>query len=181
MPQKRNPDIAELVRGKTGRVMGSLVMLFTAVKALPLAYNRDLQEDKEPLLDVADTLLGSLEMMAGMVPTLEFNAERMRAAAESGFLLATELADYLAAKGVPFREAHGIVNALVESALADGRELRDLTLDDYRRASEHFEQDVMDITVDSAVAKRDVIGGTAPNRVREAIAAARARLESNEG
>ena len=179
MPQKRNPDIAELVRGKTGRVMGSLVMLLTIVKALPLAYNRDVQEDKEPLLDAADTLLGSLEMMAGMVPTLEFNAERMRAAAESGFLLATELADYLAAKGVPFREAHGIVNALVESALADGRELRDLTLEDYRRASEHFEQDVLDITVDSAVAKRDVIGGTAPNRVREAIAAARARLESD--
>ncbi len=181
MPQKRNPDIAELVRGKTGRVFGSLVMLLTAVKALPLAYNRDLQEDKEPLLDAADTLLGSLEMMAGMVPTLEFNAERMRAAAESGFLLATELADYLAAKGVPFREAHGIVNDLVKNAMDSGKELRDLTLDDYRRASEHFEQDVLDITVDSAVAKRDVIGGTAPNRVREAIAAARARLESNEG
>ncbi len=181
MPQKRNPDIAELVRGKTGRVMGSLVTLLTIVKALPLAYNRDLQEDKEPLFDAADTLLGSLEMMAGMVPTLEFNAERMRAAAESGFLLATELADYLAAKGVPFREAHGIVNDLVKNAMDSGKELRDLTLDDYRRASEHFEQDVLDITVDSAVAKRDVIGGTAPNRVREAIAAARVRLESNEG
>ena len=179
MPQKRNPDIAELVRGKTGRVMGSLVMLLTIVKALPLAYNRDLQEDKEPLFDAADTLLGSLEMMAGMVPTLEFNAERMRAAAESGFLLATELADYLAAKGVPFREAHGIVNNLVQAAMDSGKQLSGLTLDDYRRASEHFEQDVMDITVDSAVAKRDVMGGTAPNRVREAIAAARARLESD--
>ncbi len=173
MPQKRNPDIAELVRGKTGRVMGDLVALLTSVKALPLAYNRDLQEDKEPLLDAADTLLGNLEMMAGMVPTLEFNAERMRAAAESGFLLATELADYLAAKGVPFREAHGIVNGLVENAIASGKELRDLTIDDYHRASEHFEQDVLDITVETAVAKRDVIGGTAPNRVREAIAAAR--------
>ncbi len=180
MPQKRNPDIAELVRGKTGRVVGDLVALLTSVKALPLAYNRDLQEDKEPLFDAADTLLGSLEMMAGMVPTLEFQRERMQAAAESGFLLATELADYLAAKGVPFREAHGIVSGLVESALADGKELRDLKLDDYKRASEHFEQDVLDITVESAVAKRDVMGGTAPNRVREAIAAARARLNTEK-
>ncbi len=180
MPQKRNPDIAELVRGKTGRVVGDLVALLTSVKALPLAYNRDLQEDKEPLFDAADTLLGSLEMMAGMVPTLGFSAERMRVAAESGFLLATELADYLAEKGVPFREAHGIVNELVESALADGKELGDLKLDDYKRASEQFEQDVLDITVETAVAKRDTIGGTAPNRVREAIAAARARLNSDE-
>ena len=180
MPQKRNPDIAELVRGKTGRVVGDLVALLTSVKALPLAYNRDLQEDKEPLFDAADTLLGSLEMMAGMIPTLEFNAERMRATAESGFLLATELADYLAAKGVPFREAHGIVNALVESTIANGNELRDLTLDDYRLASEQFEQDVLEITVETAIAKRNTIGGTAPRRVREAIAAARARLDSDE-
>ena len=180
MPQKRNPDIAELVRGKAGRVNGDLVALLMSVKGLPLAYNRDLQEDKEPLFDAADTLIGSLEMMAGMIPTLEFQPDKMRAAAESGFLLATELADYLAAKGVPFREAHGIVHALVESALAEGKELRDLTLDDYKRASEHFGQDVLDITVESAVAKRDVIGGTAPNRVREAIDAARARLESSE-
>ena len=180
MPQKRNPDIAELVRGKVGRVTGDLVALLTSVKGLPLAYNRDLQEDKEPLFDAADTLLGSLEMMSGMIQTLEFNGERMRGAAESGFLLATELADYLAAKGVPFREAHGIVNSLVESALAEGKQLRDLTLDDYRRASEHFEQDVLGITVESAIAKRDIVGGTAPNRVRDAITAARARLESSE-
>ena len=179
MPQKRNPDIAELVRGKTGRVVGDMVALLTSVKALPLAYNRDLQEDKAPLFDAADTLLASLEMMAGMVPTLEFQRERMQAAAESGFLLATELADYLAAKGVPFREAHGIVSGLVETALADGKELRDLKLDDYTRASSHFEDDVLDITVEAAVAKRNVVGGTAPNRVREAIAAARARLEAD--
>ena len=180
MPQKRNPDIAELVRGKVGRVTGDLVALLTSVKGLPLAYNRDLQEDKEPLFDVADTLLGSLEMMAGMIQTLEFNGDRMRGAAESGFMLATELADYLAAKGVPFREAHGIVNSLVDSALAEGKLLRDLTLDDYRRASERFEQDVLGITVESAIAKRDIVGGTAPNRVRDAITAARARLESSE-
>ena len=178
MPQKRNPDIAELVRGKTGRVIGDLVALLTTVKALPLAYNRDLQEDKEPLFDAADTLLGSIEMMAGMVPTLEFRPERMRAAAQSGFLLATELADYLAAKGVPFREAHGIIHDLVQSATADGKQLRDLTLEDYRRASERFEQDVLDITVETAIAKRDIVGGTAPNRVRDAIADARVRLEA---
>ena len=178
MPQKRNPDIAELVRGKTGRVIGDLVALLTTVKALPLAYNRDLQEDKEPLFDAADTLLSSLEMMAGMVPTLEFQHDRMRSAAQSGFLLATELADYLATKGVPFREAHGIVHDLVETAIAGGKQLRDLTLEDYRRASPHFEQDVLNITVETAIAKRDIVGGTAPNRVRDSIADARARLEA---
>ena len=180
MPQKRNPDIAELVRAKTGRVVGDLVALLTSVKALPLAYNRDLQEDKEPLFDAADTLLGSLEMMAGMVPTLEFQRDKMRAAAERGFLLATELADYLAAKGVPFREAHGIVNNLVEMAIADGRELRDLTLDDYKSASEQFGQDVLEITVETAIAKRNTIGGTAPSRVRDAISAARVRVGLDE-
>ena len=180
MPQKRNPDIAELVRGKTGRVTGDLVALLTSVKGLPLAYNRDLQEDKEPLFDAADTLLGSLEMMAGMVASLSFQPERMRAAAEGGFLLATELADHLAARGVPFREAHGIIGGLVESALADGKELRDLTLEDYRQASDHFGDDVVGITAEAAIAKRDVAGGTAPTRVRDAVAAARARLAAED-
>ncbi len=180
MPQKRNPDIAELVRGKTGRVIGDLVALFTTVKALPLAYNRDLQEDKEPLFDAADTLLTSVDMMGGMVSTLEFRADVMLAAAQGGFILATELADYLAARSVPFREAHGVVHDLVERSLADGRELRDLTLDDYRHASPHFDEDVMDITVESAIAQRDVLGGTAPNRVRNAIAAARLRLQADD-
>ncbi|MCY4576135.1 MAG: argininosuccinate lyase [Chloroflexi bacterium] len=180
MPQKRNPDIAELVRGKTGRVNGDLVALLTSVKGLPLAYNRDLQEDKEPLFDAADTLLGSLEMMAGMIQTLEFNDDSMRSAAESGFLLATELADYLAAQGSPFRAAHEIAHSLVQTALEEGKQLRDLTLEDYRRASERFEQDVLGITVESAIAKRDIVGGTAPSRVRDAITAARARLESSE-
>ena len=117
-------------------------------------------------------------MMTGMVPTLEFNRDAMRAAAESGFLLATELADYLAAKGVPFREAHGIIHDLVQSAIADGKQLRGLTLEDYRRASPHFEQDVLNITVETAIAKRDIVGGTAPNRVRDSITDARARLEA---
>ena len=179
MPQKRNPDIAELARGKVGRVIGDLVAMLTTLKALPLAYNRDLQEDKESLFDAADTLLGSIEMMAGMVASLGFRPATMRAAAEGGFLLATELADYLAARGVPFREAHGIVHDLVEAALAEGKQLRDLTLDDYQRASPHFAEDVLDISVETAIAARNTIGGTAPERVREALIAARARLESD--
>ena len=181
MPQKRNPDIAELARGKVGRVIGDLVGMLTTLKALPLAYNRDLQEDKESLFDAADTLLGSIEMMTGMVASLEFRPATMRAAAEGGFLLATELADYLAARGVPFREAHGIVHDLVEAALAEGKQLRDLTLDDYRRASPHFAEDVLAISVETAIAARNTIGGTAPERVREALTAARTRLESDSG
>ncbi len=181
MPQKRNPDIAELARGKVGRVIGDLVGMLTTLKALPLAYNRDLQEDKESLFDAADTLLGSIEMMAGMVASLEFRPAAMRSAAEGGFLLATELADYLAARGVPFREAHGIVHDLVEAALAEGKQLRDLTLDDYRRASPHFAEDVLTISVETAIAARNTLGGTAPERVREALTAARARLESDSG
>ena len=179
MPQKRNPDIAELARGKVGRVIGDLVGMLTTLKALPLAYNRDLQEDKESLFDAADTLLGSIEMMAGMVASLGFRPSTMRAAAEGGFLLATELADYLAARGVPFREAHGIVHDLVEAALAEGKQLRDLTLDNYQHASPHFAEDVLDISVETAIAARNTIGGTAPERVREALIAARARLESD--
>ena len=181
MPQKRNPDIAELARGKVGRVIGDLVGMLTTLKALPLAYNRDLQEDKESLFDAADTLLGSIEMMAGMVASLEFRPAVMRSAAEGGFLLATELADYLAARGVPFREAHGIVHDLVEAALAEGKQLRDLTLDDYRRASPHFAEDVLAISVETAIAARNTAGGTAPERVREALIAARAQLESDSG
>ena len=181
MPQKRNPDIAELARGKVGRVIGDLVGMLTTLKALPLAYNRDLQEDKESLFDAADTLLSSIEMMTGMVASLEFRPATMRSAAEGGFLLATELADYLAARGVPFREAHGIVHDLVEATLAEGKQLRDLTLDDYQRASPHFAEDVLAISVETAIAARNTIGGTAPERVREALTAARARLESDSG
>jgi argininosuccinate lyase len=178
MPQKRNPDIAELVRGKVGRVVGHLVGMLTTIKALPLAYNRDLQEDKEPLFDTVETLHSSLDMMVGMVASLAFRPERMRAAAESGFLLATELADYLARKGVPFREAHGAVRQLVDDALASGKELHDLTLDDYRRASPDFDEDVLTISVETAIAARDVPGGTARPQVEAALREARRRLES---
>jgi argininosuccinate lyase len=180
MPQKRNPDAAELVRGKVGRVIGHLVAMLTTLKALPLAYNRDLQEDKEGLFDTVDTLHASLDVMTGMITGLMFKTDRMRAAAESGFLLATELADYLARKGVPFREAHGAVRQLVNDALAKGKELRDLTLADYRRASPRFDADVLDISMDAAIAARNVTGGTARLQVERALGEARRRLEGEE-
>ncbi len=178
MPQKRNPDAAELVRGKTGRVHGHLVAMLTTLKGLPLAYNRDLQEDKEGLFDTVDTVQSSLGVMAGMVRGLTFRAERMLDASTGGFLLATELADYLAKKGAPFREAHGMVRTLVDDAILAGRSLSDLTIEDYRRASPLFEPDVLEITAESAVKARDVLGGTNPDRVRMAVEEARARLNS---
>ena len=177
MPQKRNPDAAELVRGKSGRVAGHLAAMLTTLKGLPLAYNRDLQEDKEGLFDTADTLEASLGAMAGMVDGLEFRVDRMRQAATGGFLLATELADYLAKKGAPFREAHGAVRTLVDEASAEGRDLSGLTLDDYKRASPLFEEDVLDITADTAIAARDTFGGTNRERVEAAISEARKRLQ----
>ena len=178
MPQKRNPDFAELSRGKTGRVFGNLVGLLTLLKGLPLTYNRDLQEDKEGFFDTVDTLLSTLEVMAGMVATMTLNVDKMAAAADSSYLLATDVADYLAKKGLPFREAHGVVNKLSNLALKDGRKLSDLSLDEYRTFSGVFDKDVLSISVESSLAARDVYGGTAPNRVLRAIAEARATLET---
>ena len=178
MPQKRNPDFAELARGKTGRVYGNLMGLLTVIKGLPLTYNRDLQEDKEAFFDTVDTLLATLEVFAGMVSTIEMKADRMRRAAEEGYALATDLADYLVAKGVPFREAHGIMAAVTEYATAQVKQFGELTLEEYRRFSDQFDQGLFDITVDSSVAARDVPGGTAPARVEEALARARALLET---
>ncbi len=178
MPQKRNPDAAELVRGKTGRVHGHLVAMLTTLKGLPLAYNRDLQEDKEGLFDTVDTFHSSLGVMAGMVRGLTFRVDRMLDASTGGFLLATELADYLAKKGAPFREAHGAVRTLVDDTISAGRSLSDLTIDDYRRASSLFELDVLEITAETAMRARDVPGGTNPDRVRAAVEEARARLNS---
>ena len=180
MPQKRNPDAAELVRGKTGRAVGHLVAALTALKGLPLAYNRDLQEDKEGLFDAADTLVASLGVMAGMVDGLDFRVEEMRRAVSGRALLATELADYLAKKGAPFREAHGAVRRLVEETSDAGRDLADLTLTDYRRASALFDEDVFEITVETAIAARGAVGGTNRERVEAAVAEARGRLEQEE-
>ena len=179
MPQKRNPDFAELARGKSGRVFGHLVGLLTVLKGLPLTYNRDLQEDKEGFFDTEDVLRGTLGVMAVTVSTMELDPERMREAAEGGYALATDIADYLVAKGMPFREAHGVVSRLSEFAIGEGKGLAELPMETYRRFSLLFQDDVLRITVDSAIAARDVPGGTAQRRVAGAVAAARAELEDN--
>ena len=174
MPQKKNPDFAELVRGKTGRVVGDLVGLLTTMKALPLAYNKDLQEDKEGAIDAADTLQGCLRCVDGMVSTMRVNADRMRAQAQKGFLAATDVADYLAKRGMPFREAHAVVGRLVLLCERRGCELYDLSLEDFKEASPLFDEDVVEsLSVEGIVAARTTEGGTAP----AAVAVQARRLE----
>ncbi|GIW41150.1 MAG: argininosuccinate lyase [Candidatus Binatia bacterium] len=171
MPQKKNPDVAELVRGRTGRLYGNLLALLTVLKGLPLAYNRDLQEDKEPLFSSADTLRASLGILAAMVPHLKFRPERMREAALEGFTLATELADYLVLKGVPFREAHAVVGRLVRYCLEHGRGLETLELEELRRFSPKFDRDVQAwLTLEHAVGRRKAPGGTAKRNVLRRLA-----------
>jgi argininosuccinate lyase len=177
MPQKKNPDVAELVRGKSARVIGNLVQSLTLLKAQPLSYNRDLQEDKQPLFDTIDTLLASLAVTAAMLPALEFDVERARASAVEGFALATDLADYLAKRGVPFREAHAAVGGLVARCEREGRGLAELTLEEFQAAHSAFEEDVLSIDLEGALAARSAIGGTAPAAVAHERAEARARLE----
>jgi len=176
MPQKKNADIAELGRGKTGRVYGNLIALLTTLKALPLSYNKDLQEDKEGFFDTVDTLNSTLDIFTRMLPTIRVNAERMAEAAIAGYALATDIADYLAHKGVPFRTAHHIVGALVQEAIAQGRELHELPLETYKRHSPLFEEDVLRIDLAASVNARDIPGGTAPARVRAALTEAKTRL-----
>lgn len=176
MPQKKNADVAELARGRTGRVFGALIGMLTTLKGLPLAYNRDLQEDKTLVLDAAQVVLPSLQIFAAMVPQLRFNTVRMRSEADKDFSLATDVADYLVKKGMPFREAHGVVGRLVRECETRQCELAALPLDVYTAASGLFQADILGLTVDSALAARDIPGGTAPNRVREAAAQLRAAL-----
>jgi len=177
MPQKKNPDVAELVRGKTGRVYGNLMALLTTMKGLPLAYNRDMQEDKEGLFDTVDTLLSSLETFAGMIQTLRIKAENMERAVECGYLLATDLADYLVKKGESFRNAHGIVGRLVNYAMEKGKVLSEISLSEYQKFSPLFGEEVYSITVESSMASKDVIGGTAPKQVAKALAIAKKSTE----
>ncbi|WP_276954957.1 argininosuccinate lyase [Allomeiothermus silvanus] len=177
MPQKKNPDIAELIRGKAGRVVGSFVGLATVVKGLPLAYNKDFQEDKEPLFDAVDTYRASLRLLTAMLPELVWRPEPMAKAAESGFSLATELADYLAHKGLPFREAHHVVGQIVRYCIEGGKELRDLTLQDLQGFHALFEADALELTrLETAIHRRNSQGGTAPLRVREAIEVAKKEI-----
>jgi argininosuccinate lyase len=166
MPQKKNPDVAELVRGKSGRLLGNLVALLVMQKGLPLAYNRDLQEDKGALFDTVDTLRSSLAVLTAMIPELAVHEKRMREAAEKGFTLATELADYLATRGVPFRQAHEVVGHIVRHCLESSLALADLDLADLRRFSARFGEDVFRwLTPEAAVARRRAPGGTAPENV----------------
>ena len=171
MPQKKNPDAAELMRGRVGRVYGSLMGLLTVVKGLPLTYNRDLQEDKEPFFDADDTVRASLRVMAGMLGQLAFRPERMREALTQGYLNATELADYLAAKGVPFREAHHITGRAVAFAESEGRPLEQLTLVQLRVFSPAIDEDVFEaLRYETAVSRRNGPGGTGPQSVTTQMA-----------
>jgi argininosuccinate lyase len=171
MPNKKNPCAAELVRAKSGRVAGDLMNLLMVLKGLPLAYNRDLQEDKEALFDAVDTTLACLQVTASLVQGLRFDQEAMRAAALSGYTLATEAADYLSRKGMPFRDAHRVVGQIVANAIAAHHGIEDFSLDELQKFSPVFGADVFDhLTLEGALQSRDVLGGTAPVRVREALA-----------
>ncbi len=177
MPQKKNPDVPELIRGKSGRVTGHLVGLLMLMKGQPLAYNKDNQEDKEPLFDAVDTLRDVLTALIGMVPNIEANATAMADAARQGFATATDLADYLVRRGLPFRDAHAVVGQAVAYAIKKSVDLSQLTLEELNRFSPIIEQNVYDVlTLEGSVAARDHLGGTAPNSVRAAIQRARDQL-----
>ena len=170
MPQKKNPDVAELVRGKTGRVYGSLITLLTVMKGIPLAYNKDMQEDKEPVFDAIDTVELCLPVFTAMIDTLTVNRANMRAAANGGFISATDCADYLAKKGMPFREAYGIVGKLVGHCVDTGHSLETLPLEEYQKVSPYFEADVYDaLSLETCVNGRKVYGGPAPEAVKVQI------------
>ena len=175
MPQKRNPDVAELARGKTGRVYGHLIAILTTLKALPLTYNRDLQEDKVYLFDTVDTVKSTLTICTDMIASVRLMPERMKDSIQD-YVLATDIADYLVRRGVPFREAHGISARVSAYARAEGRTLADLTLAEYQRFSARFEDDILGLTVEQSVAARTVTGGTAPSHVADALKEARRSL-----
>lgn len=177
MPQKKNPDMAELIRGKTGRVYGNLMSMLTVMKSLPLAYNKDLQEDKEGMFDSVHTIRTSLDIMSGMIKTMTVHKERMAAATQKDFSNATELADYLAAKGLPFRQAHEIVGQLVLSCTQRGIYLQDIPLEEYQAISSLIDKDIYDaLDAKTAVVRRTSLGGTAFEQVRSAIEQARKEL-----
>ncbi len=179
MPQKKNPDMPELVRGKTGRVVGSLVNLLVMLKGLPLTYNRDLQEDKAPVFDAFDTVHDCLAVLSGAIGSATFDKDRMEASLQAGFLDATEVADWLALRGVPFRDAHRIAGKLVHRAVQEGKTLLELPLDAYREEHEAFDNTIFyALDMQSAVERRDVVGGPARGRVAAAIAELRGRLQA---
>jgi argininosuccinate lyase len=179
MPQKKNPDLLELVRGKSGRILGNATALMVAVKGLPLAYNKDLQETQEPLFDSSDTLLQMLPLVTGWIRAVEFNKERMLQAAQSGFMNAWAAATYLVKRGVPSRLAHERVGKAVQLCIERGCELQDLSIDELRVLSPAFDQDFYEsLKLASVLAVHDVVGGTAPSRVRHAIQVARKKIDA---
>jgi len=181
MPQKKNPDVPELIRGKSGRTNGNLICLLTLMKSQPLAYNKDNQEDKEPLFDSVDTLKASLRVFADMMQTVKVNRENMRAATLKGFSTATDLADYLVKKGVPFRDSHEIVGKAVRYGIENSKDLAEMSLAELQVFSSKIENDIYEVlTPEGSCAARDHFGGTAPNQVRQAIERARKKIKLTE-
>ncbi|MBR5407693.1 MAG: argininosuccinate lyase, partial [Lachnospiraceae bacterium] len=170
MPQKKNPDIAELIRGKTGRVYGALVSLLTVMKGIPLAYNKDMQEDKEQVFDAIDTVKGCLELFTGMISTVSFNKEIMAASAMKGFTNATDAADYLVLKGVPFRDAHGIIGKLVLYCIEKDKSIDELTIKELQDICPDFDEDIYEaVSLKSCVEKRLTIGAPGQKAMEEVI------------
>jgi argininosuccinate lyase len=180
MPQKKNPDVPELVRGKTGRVYGNLVSLMTLMKSLPLAYNKDMQEDKEPLFDTIDTVRGSLKVFAEMIAEMTVKSAQMRTAAGRGFSTATDIADYLVRKGLPFRNAHEVVGKTVRYCIENGKDIPGLTLEEFRQFSSDIEADIFAyVTLEASVNARKATGGTAREAVERELALARQALKES--
>jgi len=179
MPQKKNPDVPELVRGKTGRVNGHLIALLTLMKSQPLAYNKDNQEDKEPLFDAVDTVSDCLRAFADMIPAIESRKDEMYEAARRGFSTATDLADYLVGKGIAFRDSHEIVGKSVAYGIAENKDLSEMSLEELQQFSTEISADVFDVlTLEGSVAARDHLGGTAPAQVSAAAVRALAKLDA---
>jgi argininosuccinate lyase len=176
MPQKKNPDVAELGRGKTGRVYGNLLAMLTTMKGLPLAYNRDLQEDKEGLFDTVDTLNSTLKVFTGMINSLKVKSDVMISSLNEGYLLATDIADYLVKKGETFRKAHAAMGKLVRWAIENKKTFSEISIDEYKKYSSLFEDDVYLITTQSALEARNNIGDTSPEQVKKALKAAKIKL-----
>ncbi|SEP93706.1 argininosuccinate lyase [Lachnospiraceae bacterium NE2001] len=171
MPQKKNPDIAELVRGKTGRVYGALISILTTMKGIPLAYNKDMQEDKELTFDAIDTVKGCIALFNGMISTMKLNKDNMKASAMNGFTNATDAADYLVKNGVPFRDAHGIIGRLVLYCIDNNKAIDELTIDEFKEISPVFNEDIYDaISLETCVGKRNTIGAPGPDAMREVLA-----------
>ena len=171
MPQKKNPDIAELVRGKTGRVYGALISILTTMKGIPLAYNKDMQEDKELVFDAIDTVKGCISLFTGMIDTMKFNKENMESSAKNGFTNATDAADYLVNHGVAFRDAHGIIGQLVLTCIEKNISLDELPLEEYKKISPVFEKDIYEaISMKTCVEKRNTIGAPGEQAMAQVLA-----------